>query len=285
MRPGTWVVDEKTFLDEIISDPGDHQPRLIYADWLEDHGDPRGEFIRLQIERESHPHDPTRNILPGTRESMLFEANSERWVAPLLKLGIERTAIGFRWGFIDAVGVSCRTAASHIAAIRDFCPLLRRLYLHGAYDDRIDQVSGSPHLQGLIQIGIQGQLTSENVRRFFFDTPGLETLKAIDCSETNLGDAGLAELLAAPQLQRIIALDLNSVDLSWRGAGQILSWRLAPQLEWLNLRQNSIGDRGGKLIARTQRLNAIKHLNLALNGFSRNVVEELRSRWGDAVVS
>jgi hypothetical protein len=223
--------------------------------------------------------------VPGTREEKLLQAHCEQWSAPLLKLGIEKTAVGFRWGFIDAVGVSCRTAASHMAAIRSFCPLLRRLYLHGAYDDRIDQISGSPHLQGLIQIGIQGRMTSENIRRFFVDTPGLENLRAIDCGETNLEDAGLAELLAAPQLRDVIALDLNGCNLSWRGARQILSWRLAPQLEWLNLLHNSLGDRGGKLIARTRTLDAIKHLNLTLNGFSKSVTEELQSRWGDALLS
>src|SRR5262245_22546514 len=33
----------------IIADADDDGPRLIYADWLEDHGDPvRAEFIRVQ---------------------------------------------------------------------------------------------------------------------------------------------------------------------------------------------------------------------------------------------
>jgi uncharacterized protein (TIGR02996 family) len=37
------------FLQDIVAHPEDDTPRLIYADWLEDHGDPdRAAFIRVQ---------------------------------------------------------------------------------------------------------------------------------------------------------------------------------------------------------------------------------------------
>lgn len=41
---------EKAFIDDIVQNPEDMTPRLIYADWLEERGDPRGEFIRVQME-------------------------------------------------------------------------------------------------------------------------------------------------------------------------------------------------------------------------------------------
>lgn len=38
------------FLVDIIAHPADDTPRLIFADWLEEHGEPeRAEFIRVQI--------------------------------------------------------------------------------------------------------------------------------------------------------------------------------------------------------------------------------------------
>lgn len=40
--------DEAAFLAAIAAAPGDPTPRLVYADWLEERGDPRAEFIRLQ---------------------------------------------------------------------------------------------------------------------------------------------------------------------------------------------------------------------------------------------
>src|SRR4051812_25441081 len=42
---------EEAFLAEIRASPEDDVPRLVFADWLEDHGDPaRAEFIRAQVQ-------------------------------------------------------------------------------------------------------------------------------------------------------------------------------------------------------------------------------------------
>jgi uncharacterized protein (TIGR02996 family) len=39
--------DEAAFLDAIRSAPADDAPRLIYADWLDEQGDARAEYVRL----------------------------------------------------------------------------------------------------------------------------------------------------------------------------------------------------------------------------------------------
>ncbi|MEK6235020.1 MAG: TIGR02996 domain-containing protein, partial [Planctomycetales bacterium] len=45
-------MDESAFLREVCDSPLDDAPRLIFADWLEERGDVRGEFIRLQCDLE-----------------------------------------------------------------------------------------------------------------------------------------------------------------------------------------------------------------------------------------
>lgn len=40
--------NQEAFIREIVAHPDD-APRLIYADWLEERGDPQGEFIRIYI--------------------------------------------------------------------------------------------------------------------------------------------------------------------------------------------------------------------------------------------
>ena len=42
--------DDEAFLAAVANAPADDAPRLVYADWLDERGDPRGEFIRLQFE-------------------------------------------------------------------------------------------------------------------------------------------------------------------------------------------------------------------------------------------
>jgi uncharacterized protein (TIGR02996 family) len=36
------------FLGEVLANPTDQALRLVYADWLEERGDPRGEWLRIQ---------------------------------------------------------------------------------------------------------------------------------------------------------------------------------------------------------------------------------------------
>ena len=44
------MAQDQDFLSVIIDHPNDDGSRLVYADWLEEHGDPaRAEFIRLQL--------------------------------------------------------------------------------------------------------------------------------------------------------------------------------------------------------------------------------------------
>src|SRR5262249_37551795 len=50
------MTDETPFLRAILAKPGDATTRLVYADWLEERGDPRSPFLRLdpEVERISY---------------------------------------------------------------------------------------------------------------------------------------------------------------------------------------------------------------------------------------
>ena len=49
--PTPSSVPAEGLLEGILAAPDDDAPRLMYADWLTEHGDPRGEFIALQCAR------------------------------------------------------------------------------------------------------------------------------------------------------------------------------------------------------------------------------------------
>jgi uncharacterized protein (TIGR02996 family) len=42
--------DGEAFIRAIVDSPGDETPRLVYADWLEERGDPRGAYLRAEHE-------------------------------------------------------------------------------------------------------------------------------------------------------------------------------------------------------------------------------------------
>src|ERR1041385_7859530 len=68
------------FLRDIKDDPDDDTPRLILADWLEDRYDPRGQFVRLQVEAALSPeHDPRREELTQEAEDIRNQ-HEEQWL-------------------------------------------------------------------------------------------------------------------------------------------------------------------------------------------------------------
>lgn len=78
--------DADALMLAILTDPADDLPRLVYADYLEEHGEPeRAEFIRVQCQLSTDDADDARNNRLGTnplrrRERELLTAkNALAW--------------------------------------------------------------------------------------------------------------------------------------------------------------------------------------------------------------
>src|SRR4051794_29023068 len=93
-------MEESAFHQAIVEQPDDISLRLVFADWLEERGDPRGTFIRLQCQRaERTRHDPVWKDLLA-QEAALLKRHETEWSKPILRLvdGVE-----FQRGFIEHV--------------------------------------------------------------------------------------------------------------------------------------------------------------------------------------
>jgi len=90
--------------------PDDDAPRLIYADWLDEHGQPeRAEFIRVQIEL-------ARQESPGLRrrEAELLAEHHDLFAGPLTAPWLR---IRFRRGFADTFGHTGLFVANELDAM------------------------------------------------------------------------------------------------------------------------------------------------------------------------
>src|ERR1700754_5023358 len=75
--------DDEAFLRAISAAPDDDAPRLVYADWLDERGDTRAEFIRLQVRlRGLSPSDPALADL-AARVRELRAGSPPYWLARL----------------------------------------------------------------------------------------------------------------------------------------------------------------------------------------------------------
>ena len=74
---------DAAFLRAIREQPDDDLPRLIYADYLDERGDPRGEFIRLRCQLAGWvPELEPRSDLQR-REQELLSRYLSAWLGPL----------------------------------------------------------------------------------------------------------------------------------------------------------------------------------------------------------
>src|SRR5437667_9755119 len=82
-RREALMADLAGFLQAIRDDPDDDDVRLVFADWLEEQGAPRGAFIRTQVaparSTEEHPS------LPGSKlpEQALLEQHQAECAHPV----------------------------------------------------------------------------------------------------------------------------------------------------------------------------------------------------------
>lgn len=93
--------NDRDFLRAILSDPEDETLRLIYADWLEEQGDPRAEFLRLEAQvaqLPSIPKDQPRKIARALRAQIRLEDLAYR-IDPDWHAILDRTRCRFsaRW--------------------------------------------------------------------------------------------------------------------------------------------------------------------------------------------
>jgi uncharacterized protein (TIGR02996 family) len=84
--------DERPFIEAILADPNDEAPRLIYADWLEERGDPRGEYLRLDTVLARLPGDDMRRAGDLSRLKELRTGIDPEWAAVVDRTRIEGCA-------------------------------------------------------------------------------------------------------------------------------------------------------------------------------------------------
>src|SRR5437868_251904 len=81
-------MDHRSFLAAIAEQPGADVSRRVYADWLDEHGEPdRAEFIRLQLLlAETDEYAVARPALAGRERELLVE-HGMNWSRPLVEAG------------------------------------------------------------------------------------------------------------------------------------------------------------------------------------------------------
>src|SRR5262245_28758162 len=279
---------EAAFLEDIARHPDDDVPRLIFADWLEDHGDPdRAEFIRVQCEcarlegAVDRDAERRRKALRH-RERQLRAKHRKRW-AEGLEGAVE--GYGFRRGLLEVVWLDPQQLIEHGGRLADCPPTVREVRVERSHFplDPGDLLS-SPHLWWVTHLDLSWlDLTAGHLRRLC-DSPRLGRLRALHLRGNRIGPEAAGWLANAPGLPELTELGLDHNDVGGAGAEALAAAPGSRRLTRLSLRRNGVSDAGARALAASPHLGRLESLDLNWNpAVGPEGAALLRARFGDAV--
>jgi uncharacterized protein (TIGR02996 family) len=276
------------FLRAIAADPDDESLRLIFADWLDEQGDPWAGFIRLQCDlarRDLPPWDD-----PGERtERELLLRHGDRWAGAVPGLV---NAWRFRRGFVESVDVDATALATHadtlfrLAPVREVClaglkPERLGPLLSGPALARVDSLRFAPSsaaplcVELLDRCPFLGRVTrlvlppSGGVGSWGVEVvsraPALERLAELDLRWSGVHGPDLEPLLRAPAAARLRALDLGGNALGGDGLLRLVADDPLPALAELGLGSTQTDADGVALLAAAPLLGRLRQLDLDAN--------------------
>jgi uncharacterized protein (TIGR02996 family) len=81
--PRAHASDAEAFERAVLENPADVGPWSAYADYLTERGDPRGEFMQVQLALEDEVRSPAERKALAAREKALLKAHEREWLGPL----------------------------------------------------------------------------------------------------------------------------------------------------------------------------------------------------------
>jgi uncharacterized protein (TIGR02996 family) len=216
--------EQQALLRAVIDRPDEDAPRLVYADWLDEHGpaEPdraRAAFIRLQVEAARlDEYDPRRLDLEGQAEALLNaqrEAGEPRaWLAGLEGWGVNHHYTSFERGFPTVATVKPDELLDRGHELWAVTPIRRLNTWEGwrpGTEPRDAAFVRCPHLDRLRSLNVQGVPSSVAGLPALFASPhlaGLDYLGFYPAFE----QPWLRPLLVSPLRHTLTGLGLGSAD-------------------------------------------------------------------------
>ena len=284
------------FLAAIADRPDDDLPRLVYADWLDENGDPvRAEFIRVQIElAKVSAFDPRHKAL-NARHLALLHAHRDPWTLPHL-YGVSQQ---FSRGFVERVNASAEWLVEHPGSLAKAPGPLRslRVFAASAFLARLSEV---PDLARFEELDLTGTTFAgaDDVRRFFTtarldklrslilrnsnlwegeelaaiaDTPVAPRLRSLDVSGNRVGDTGVRVLASRPEFAGLTSLTYRGDEIDYQmlvhanGAGALADSATLTRLTALDLGDQYIGEGGLRRLVNSPNAAGLERLAVEYN--------------------
>lgn len=262
-----------SFLQQIKGGLQDEELRLIFADWLEEQGDPRGELLRIQCEmaQKSTPALIRREkqLWQSYERSLMEEANwINSWEAHRGLLSVElwlEEGSPERWKSL---------MESH------HWPWLYSLVITSISQWELERLPEADYLSNFTSLYLGRNGIGDKGARIIAQTPYLANLTELVIPWNGMGRAGADAIARSPHFANLRELYLQQNRIRDKGAQAIAESRHLVNLEALSLRQNQIGEEGAMALAESRFLHKLTLLDLGGNKIGDEAKKALRDRFG-----
>jgi uncharacterized protein (TIGR02996 family) len=237
--------DEAALLRAIGGHPDEDTPRLMYADWLDEHGRAeRAEYIRVQIARQRKLATGEDDALLYNREVELFRAHAAQWLRELMPPGYTPGIVAGERGFF---AVARATAGAVLRAADHPCAgLITTLVLSADprqkgewFADQLERIVNLPQMRNLARLGVTSiPHVLHPSGALVLCAAHFPRLTELDAAHALIGDSGVAALALSKAFPALRVLDLSTNDITG-GATPALEM-LLPRLELAKLGGNPI---------------------------------------------
>jgi uncharacterized protein (TIGR02996 family) len=273
------------FRQAIGEDPRDDAVRLIYADWLDENGDPeRAEFIRVQCELPRLGKNHPRRAGLVLREQELLQAHLDEWWQELPPWAREDSLGGpeesFSRGFVAEVLVEAE------AFLRGAEDLYRVAPVDSLTISRIGnwmaELAACPYLARLRDLCILDPIGNEGTC-LLVASPHLARLEELSLAGNGIGPSGATALSRSRFLANLTSLCLEENPLEDEGAIALATSPLLTRLRKLWLGDTRVGTSGALALAESTSLGHLTYLDLTVNPIAGEAAQALRDRFGSVV--
>jgi uncharacterized protein (TIGR02996 family) len=197
-------MDESIFLQAILDEPEDDGLRLIFADWLDERGDPRAEFIRVQCElAKMSPKHPQRRQLQERERALLYKYE-RTWLAPVRPLLRWHR---FRRGFLDEVQLGAEVFFLNAEVVFSVAPVT---HVHLLWANAVAPLlARCPQLARVLNLSLSYNHLTDAAVQALAVSPYPRRLKALHLRHNFIRNAGAEALAGAPALADLEVLDLT----------------------------------------------------------------------------
>jgi uncharacterized protein (TIGR02996 family) len=282
-------------LEECKANPQDDAPRLVLADWLEEHGDEqeraRAEHIRLQVQHEQQSPDVPDLGQLIEHERSLARQHNNAWVAPLSPIGyaegrfvrglvrpvlkkrghrspaglalLGSEALAWIEGFAlcwPNVGDVERFLASPLFASGTYLEVLGTLQVN----EIIVRLAADPRVAHLQSLAFPACRVNDDGLRALASSRYLTGLRSLSLTSATLTGEGFAALASSPGLAGLTALDLSHGN-DGPGARALASSPYLRNLRQLTLWRADLTPSDVAALVSSPNLANLERLNLSWN--------------------